>query len=157
MEYHNPQPESFSPQEAAYSPGYPGEDPLVRQGGFGNDPLVVFHDSSHDTSDSWAMGMGMDFTRLSLNNSVSLDNCSQVDRYEQELKREEFKNKILLNCGLIQEQSDEDKIRQDFKKQILSNLDKKGPTTNKPSSAAKSNDEKIRDDFKNQILSNLSS
>merc|ERR1712113_711155 len=98
----------------------------------------------------------MDFTRLSLNNSVSLDNCSQVDRYEQELKREEFKNKILLNCGLIQEQSDEDKIRQDFKKQILSNLDKKGPTTNKPSSAAKSNDEKIRDDFKNQILSNLS-
>ena len=97
---------------------HPILDPYVRRGGCGNAPLVRFHDTGAN--------VGEDFTRLSLHNtSATSDSCSRVGRYEQEFKRKEFKNKLLFNCGLIQEQSDEEKIRQEFKKQILSNLDKK--------------------------------
>ena len=92
--------------------------PRVRRGGCGNAPLVRFHDTT--------VNVGVDFARLSLyNNPASSDGCSRVGGYELQLKREEFKNTLLFNCGLIQEQSDEEKIRQEFKKQILSNLDKK--------------------------------
>ena len=92
--------------------------PRVRRGGCGNAPLVRFHGTGAN--------VGMDSARLGLhNNSASCDGCSRVGQYEQQLRRKEFKNTLLFNCGLIQEQSDEEKIRHEFKKQILSNLDKK--------------------------------
>merc|ERR1712110_38412 len=100
----------------------------------GNDPLMVFQDPSFLHSlppgeDSWSMGLGLDFMKMGLEDSTgygeremkSLD--AAVDRQEMERKREEFK------------------------KQILSNIDKQELVI-PPEMAAKSNDEKIRDDFK---------
>jgi len=179
VEYHNPQPEMFSPMGPPSSgfigelaPGDPSLSPttstVIGRSGFGNDPLMVFQDPAFvhglpqgPGEESWSMGLGLDFMKMGLEDSTgfgqremkSLD--AAVDRQETERKREEFKNQILSNCGLIQEQSDEDKIRQDFKKQILSNIDKQELVI-PHESAAKSNDERIRDDFKQKILSNLS-
>ena len=110
------------------------------------------------TDDSWAMGMGMDLSRLSLTDysrdSASLMNNinSHVDKVEQERKRNEFKQTVLTKVGLVKEPSEEDKIRENFKKQILSNLDKKDLA---PSTPPPSKDDLIRDEFKQQIINNL--
>ena len=93
-------------------------DSGVRRGGCGNAPLVRFHDT--------VANVGGDFAELSLHSTpASSDGCSRVGEYEQQLKRKEFKNTLLFNCGFIEEQSDEEKIRQQFTKQIFSNLEKK--------------------------------
>ena len=133
VEYHNPQPEMFSPMGPPSSgfigelaPGDPSLSPttstVIGRSGFGNDPLMVFQDPAFvhglpqgPGEESWSMGLGLDFMKMGLEDSTgfgqremkSLD--AAVDRQETERKREEFKNQILSNCGLIQEQSDEDK------------------------------------------------
>ena len=100
----------------------------------------------------------MDLSRLSLTDysrdSPSLMNNinSHVDKVEQERKRNEFKQTVLTKVGLVKEPSEEDKIRENFKKQILSNLDKKDLA---PSTPPPSKDDLIRDEFKQQIINNL--
>ena len=189
VEYHNPAPDTFSPPIGAGGHDPYSEVPLaaddhspstvINRVGFGNDPLFVCHPQEPNpwesqqhcpmspNDQSWSMGLGMDFARMSLADYTgvgvkSLDNInSQVDKGEQDRKRKEFKNKILSNMGLEKDESEENKIRQDFKNQILSNLDKKDltSTTIDTSSSAAKTDEgaKKRDEFKTQILSNLNS
>ena len=153
--------------------------------GYGNDPLFVCHDpgtsngwdqtasggaedswaNGNDSwatgNDSWAMGMGMDLSRLSLTDysgdtSLMTNLTTHVDRVEQARKREEFKHTVLSSVGLAKEPTEEDKIRQDFKKQILSNLDKKDlSTTASNTSSAKAREDIIKDQFKSQIINNL--
>ena len=74
----------------------------------------------------------------------------------QARKREEFKHTVLSSVGLVKEPTEEDKIRQDFKKQILSNLDKKDlpASTNSNATSAKAREEMIKDQFKSQIINN---
>ena len=176
VEYHQPQHQDhYSPTLGAeYAGGGVSEvadtestsTVMPGRGGYGNDPLFVCQDQSWDstmvtapsTDDSWAMGMGMDLSRLSLTDysrdSASLMNNinSHVDKVEQERKRNEFKQTVLTKVGLVKEPSEEDKIRENFKKQILSNLDKKDLA---PSTPPPSKDDLIRDEFKQQIINNL--
>ena len=149
VEYHTPA------QDSLYSPV---EEPLVTRGGFGNDPLFVCTDQQAVSDDSWACGLGVDFSRMNMETKPSLADISQDDIAEQERIREEFKNKIFCNIGINKPQTEECRKREEFKRQILSNIEKPKPNLSGTcDKTVPNNDEdRIRNEFKNQILSNLS-
>ena len=132
--------------------------------GCGNDPLFVCHDQPV-TEDSWACGLGLDFSAMNLQSyqapgrDPSLADISQDDLAEQERIREEFKNKILSNIGIKTKQTEESRKREEFKKQILSRSKQKTTKLSVNCDTVPDNDEeeRIRNDFKNKILSNLNS
>jgi len=116
---------------------------------YGNDPVVVFQpwDSAVlPTSESWSEGMGITLGGLSLGQEggAKQTGCDEeVDTLDQERIREEFKRKILSNVSGVDEDA---KIREDFKKQILSNLTVTEDDTS---------EDKIKEAFRRQVLSNL--
>ena len=131
--------------------------------GCGNDPLFVCDQAV--TEDSWASGLGIDFSAINLQSypatgqDRSLADISQDDLAEQERIREEFKNKILSNIGINTKQTEESRKREEFKKQILSRSKQKTSKLSVNCDTVPDNDEeeRIRNDFKNKILSNLNS
>ena len=156
VEYHNT---SDTPDQP---PPPPPPPPLTPRTGFGNDPLFVCQDQAV-ADDSWALGLGLDFSAVNLQScpaktqDQSLADISQDDLAEQERIREEFKNKILSNIGIKTTQTEENRKREEFKKQILSRSKQKTTKLSVNCDTVPDNDEeiRIRNDFKNQILSNL--
>merc|ERR1712154_56661 len=137
----------------------PAEEPLLNRGGFGNDPLFVCHDQPLVSEDSWAAGLGIDFSKMTLETSSgtnpSLVDINQDDLAEQERIREEFKNRILGNLGINKQQTEESRKREEFKRKILSNIEKKNISGKCDNKVSDNDEDKIRNDFKNQILTNL--
>lgn len=136
----------------------PVEEPLLTRRGFGNDPLYVCHDQPPVSEDSWACGLGIDFSKMEISEtkpSLDITDIKQVDLAEQERIREEFKNKILGNIGVNNQETEERRKRQEFKRKVLSNIEK-NTISEKCDEIVRDNDEdRIRNDFKNQILSNI--
>ena len=152
VEYHTPT------QDNLYSPV---EEPLVTRSGFGNDPLFVCHDQQAVSDDSWACGLGLDFSRLNMETFSgaaqvqSLADISQDELAEQERIREEFKSKIFDNIGINKQQTEDGRKREEFKKKILSNLGKADLSVKCDTPVPDNDEDRIRNDFKNKILSNL--
>eukprot|EP00092_Neocalanus_flemingeri_P048205 GFUD01054935.1.p1 GENE.GFUD01054935.1~~GFUD01054935.1.p1 ORF type:complete len:418 (+),score=122.53 GFUD01054935.1:195-1448(+) len=113
---------------------------------YGNDPVVVYQ--PWVGSESWSPGMGANLAGLSLQEEVKEKSLSPVEQMDQQKIREEFKRKILSNVGGgADTEVDEDaRIREEFKKQILSNLT---ITDNEAS------EDKMKEAFRKQVLSKL--
>lgn len=105
---------------------------------------------------SWSSGMGLGAEMADINNmAANLDLGSSGSRAERtwqqsedQMVRDSFKKQILSNIAGTVEESDEDKIRDTFKKKVLTNI--------KASEEEKDyEDMKKRRAFKKQILANL--
>ena len=152
VEYHTPDDTGyhhagFQPEEEYHLPeeGFTPTRPC-----YGNDPVVVFQpweSTVLHTTDSWSEGLGINITGLSLDQGAS-NNQKKIDAVDQEKIREEFKRKILSNISgeAESELDDEAKIREDFKNQILSNLTVTEDETS---------EDKIKEAFRRQVLDNL--
>lgn len=117
---------------------------------YGNDPVVVFQPWESQvmhSGDSWSEGLGINISGLSLDQG-SLHKQEKVDAVDKEKIREEFKRKILSNVssGADSELDEEAKIREDFKNKILSNLTVTEDETS---------EDKIKEAFRKQVLANL--
>lgn len=148
VEYH---PEEYhpAPEDAGYHHAYPAEEEyhLPEETGFtkpcyGNDPVVVFQ-----PWESQVLPTGQESWSDGLA-GLSLGGERTVEAVDKERIREEFKRKILSNVtgGGEGELDEEAKIREDFKNQILSNLTLTEDETS---------EDKIKEAFRRQVLSNL--
>lgn len=148
--YHHLAPAGYHQSEEEF---HQPEEGFTPRPCYGNDPVVVFQpwDSHVVTSDSWSEGLGINLAGLNLSQEGEAKHlgCGEkVDALDQERIREEFKRQILSYVsGADEIELDEEaKIREDFKKQIMSNLT---VTENETS------EDKIKEAFRRQVLSNL--